>query len=126
MVDYDKLLSKYGKIFSKGLVAQFAPGIAKGAVIELLFIVKMDVKTVSDWVQTNASLWEQVAPKHQRALKSLAKQIGGVEWLTGDYVIEAIKKDHPALASLFIGWVKARNWLERQAKEIKKNLNEGN
>ena len=36
--------------------------------------------------------------------------------------IDAIKKDHSALASQFLGWRKAYNWLERQLAELRSNL----
>lgn len=32
------------------------------------------------------------------------------------------REEHPALASLFLGWKEGRNWLERQPAEIKREV----
>ena len=45
-----------------------------------------------------------------------------VDWLTVDWFIDAIREEHKALASLFLGWKKGRNWLARQIKAIKTEM----
>ena len=104
----------------KGILPEFAPSIAKGALVETLLAEKTDVKKLTRWVQENRSLWEEI--KYRESLKALATQVGDINWLTTEFVIDAIREDLPALASLFLGWKKSRSWLDRQVKIIRKEI----
>lgn len=117
-------IKKYAGMFSHGLVISMAPEIAKGALVELLKNKDVDFKKASVWVQNNTSLWEILGPEGQGMLRNVARRVGNIDWLTADWVIEAIKGDLPAVASLFLGWKKANNWLKRQVKIIKEKVNE--
>ena len=118
-------LNKYAGMFSKGFVIKMAPEIAKGMLVEMFRAKKVSVTSASDWVQNNTSLWKTLDPDEQAMLKNLAERVGNIDWLDADWVIEAIKKDFPAVASLFLGWKKANNWLKRQVEIIRKEV-EGN
>jgi hypothetical protein len=52
------------------------------------------------------------------------QRVGSIGWLDADWAIDAIKGDFPTIASLFLGWRKANNWLKRQC-EIIRNEFEG-
>jgi hypothetical protein len=106
----------------QGLIGQFAPGIAQGALLELLRKKKVTTKTVTQWVQENSSLWKQLDPEDQQHLRDLVSQVNDISWISPDWVIDALRKDMPGIASLFLGWMKARNWLDRQIKELKREL----
>lgn len=121
MVTWD-MLKKYGEIFGRGIISVTAPTMVKGALNEFLRDVKMD--TVIEWVQSNKSLWQQLDPQRQEHFRTLKSELGSIDWLDSDWVINAVKKEHPALSSLFRGWVKAKNWLERQTVIIKRELEE--
>jgi hypothetical protein len=116
------LLQKYGPGMLHGLVAQFAPGIARGALVELLKHQKVNTKIVTEWVQKDRSLWAQIGPDDRESLKKLVAKVNDVSWITSDWAINAVRKDLPAIASLFLGWKKARNWLDRQIEELKREL----
>lgn len=115
-------LKKYAGLFSKGLVIEMAPEIAKGMIVEIFKVKKVSVKSADDWVQNNTSLWKTLDPDEQALLKDLAQRVGNIDWLSADWVIDAIKSDFPAVASLFLGWKKANNWLKRQVEIIRKNV----
>ena len=115
-------LKKYGKYLGHGLIAEMAPEIVKGALVEMLRVRKTNVKKASDWVQSNASLWDSLAPAQQKGLIKLGENVHNLDWLTGEWVIQAIKDDFPALASLFLGWKKGANRLARQVEIIKKEI----
>jgi len=117
-------LKKYAGLFSKGFIIELAPEIAKGILIEIFKAKKVSVKSASDWVQNNTVLWKTLEPNEQGMLKNLAERAGNIDWLDADWVIEAIKKDFPAVASLFLGWKKANNWLARQVEIIRKEAEE--
>jgi hypothetical protein len=120
----DQLLS-YVKLFGVGLLSEQAPEIAKGVLIE--FLKDTSVQQVSEWVLHNQSLWDSLG-EHQGKLKEILAKIGGVDnWLTKDWVINSLRSDKKTLklASLFLGWTKASNWLERQLEEIKENIRRG-
>ena len=116
MLDYVK---GFGELTLRGLVATNAPIIAKGILVSLLQQYHVSVDKVVTQVQENKSLWELFPAEHYDKLQRAMSQVGNVDWLTVEWTIDAIKKDHPALASLFLSWRKGRNWLERQLKEIR-------
>ena len=115
-------LNKYAGMFSKGFVIKMAPEIAKGMLVEMFRAKKVSVTSASDWVQNNTSLWKTLDPDEQAMLKNLAERVGNIDWLDFSWTVNAIKTDFPAVASLFLGWVKARNWLTRQVEIIKKEV----
>ena len=117
-------VKKYAGFLSKGLIIQLAPEIAKGVLVEFLKGKKISVKSASTWVQNNTTLWDILEPEEQDGLKELAERVGNIDWLTADWVIDAIKKDLPAIASLFLGWKKANNWLKKQVEIIRKEVEE--
>lgn len=114
-------IRKYAGIFSHGFVISMAPEIAKGALVELLKAQELDITKATAWVQDNTSLWKILGPQ-QEMLKNLAGRAGNIDWLTADWVIEAIKGDLPEVASLFLGWKKANNWLKRQVEIVRKEV----
>ena len=115
-------IKKYAGIFSQGLIIKMAPEIAKGILVEMFRAKKVTVKSASDWVQANTSLWKTFEPAEQAMMKKLAGRVGNIDWLDAPWVIEAIKGDFPAVASLFLGWKKGNNWLKRQVEIIRKEV----
>ena len=121
MKQIPETLKKYGGILGKGAIINVTPAIAQGALIELL--KKENVGTVTEWVQSNRSLWDSLGIQNQERLHRLTK-MGNIDWLTAEWAIDSIRKDLPAITSLFLGWKKAHNWLERQVVIIKSELGE--
>ncbi|KKN59496.1 hypothetical protein LCGC14_0541100 [marine sediment metagenome] len=115
-------IKKYAGMFSHGLIIKIAPEIAKGILVEMFRAKKVTVKSASDWVQNNTSLWKSFEPGEQAMMKNLAEKVGNIDWLDAPWVIEAVKGDFPAVASLFLGWKKANNWLKRQVEIIRKEV----
>lgn len=126
-------LKSLGSLTAKGLISANAPNIIKGVMIELLYTEalykgrrrKINVKFLVELVEANQNLWELFPEGLLDKFKNVLAQIGDINWFTAEWIIEAIKGEHSSLASLFLSWRKAHNWLERQASEIKENLNEG-
>lgn len=110
------------KIFGKGLTIKMAPGIAKGALVGVLKQKEVDVKIATKWVEDNIRLWDVIEPRYQESLRRLVQRVGNAEWLTLDWAIDSMRYDLPSLASLFIGWKKANNWLGRQVEIIRKEI----
>ena len=122
----DKIKS-YGSMTLKGLLTTNAPSMVQGMLVEVLSRkVKykgrernIDVKLVCQLVDGNESLWSLFPLAwHSRTSQGLSN-LGNMDWFTADWAISAIKKDHPALASLFLSWRKAHQWLVKQIQEIK-------
>jgi len=120
MPGYLDTIKQYGGVFAKGLMLQMAPGIAGGIINELFHQWKVDRAKVTLDVQHNRSLWEDMKPEQRKQLNSLSKRIGNLDFITTDLVITSIKKDFPLVASLFLGWPEAQEWLERQIEDLKK------
>jgi len=118
-IEIPDAVKKLGRLTSKGLVAEFAPEIAKGALVEILKVRKVDVKLASAWVEENTCLWDTFEPREQESLLKLRQYVGKIDWLTVGWFIDAIKGDLPAVASLFLGWTRGANWLARQVAIIK-------
>lgn len=117
-------IRKLGPLLGKGLVAEFAPDILRGALIELFRSKKVSVAKATEWVEQNISLWESLNPEHHGQLKRLTQKLGNLDFLTTEWAIDSLRSDFPSLASLFLGWRKAHNWLERQLDEIKRRVKE--
>lgn len=115
-------LKQYAGLLSKGLIIEMAPEIAKGILVEMFKAKKTSVKSASAWVQSNTSLWKTLESDEQEMFKNLAERAGNIDWLDTGWIIDAVKGDFPAVASLFLGWRKAGNWLKRQVEIIKKEV----
>jgi len=105
----------------KGLLVEYTPGIVRGALVQLM--ASVTVKSVAEWVEKDYVLLEKVPDKYRKELYAL--KLGKLEWLTTDWVIQALKDDKPQIASLFLSWDKGREWLDRQCEIIKKELSSG-
>jgi len=122
-------LKDFSRLAIKGLLATSAPAIVKGFMIEALYSEVtykkrkriVDVKLVSELITGNVSLWSLFAPDFCNKARNMLAQTGNMEWFTATWTIDAIKEEHPALASLFLSWRKAHNWLSKQVDEIKGN-----
>lgn len=112
----------YSNIFGKGLVQQLVPGITEGLIINLFEEWKVDVAKVTSDVQNNRSLWGSLEEQHKQQLAYAAKRVGNLDFITSRFFINAIKKDFPAVASLFLNWDMAGQWLERQVQEMKAEI----
>lgn len=106
----------------RGLVGQFLPSICSGIMEE--YVGKIEIGTLVNYVKKNASLWQLLPPDTQTRARNIMKGIAGkqLDWFTADWAIEAVRDDHPAQASLFLGWPAAYIWLVEQATEIKQEI----
>lgn len=112
-------LKKLAPLLGRGIVSNFSPDIIKGMLIELFRSKKVSVAEATKWVEGNISLWGSLKPEHQSQLIRMVQKVGDISWVNADWAIKSLKDDFPTLASLFLGWRKAHNWLERQLDEIK-------
>ena len=112
-------LKEYGSILGKGLLSQMAPGVAGGVVNELFHQWNITVARVVEDVRTNRSLWDGMTPEHRRNLKYVKETLGNLDFLTADLIIESIKTDFPAVASMLASWTAANEWLKRQVNDLK-------
>jgi len=123
-------IKSVGSLAMKGLLSANAPAIVKGVLIEILHTEvlykgrrrKVSVKLLVDLVNENASLWALFPQETYVKAMNVLKQVSDLNWFTAEWMVEAIKEDHPALASLFLSWRKAHNWLGRQIEATKKDL----
>ena len=113
-------IGEYAKILGRGLMSQMAPSVLKGALVELLRPVTIDQAV--QWVNDDTSLWDTLGSERQEGFKMIAQKAGGLDWMTAEGVIGAIREDCPALASLFLGWRKGHNWLVRQVGAIQREV----
>lgn len=121
-IEMPESIKQLSGILRKGIVAEMAPQIAQGVLIELLKAKKVDVKKATQWVQDNTELWKDLEPHHKERLKQLAQKVGKVDWMNTNWAIDAMRNEMPAVASLFLGWKKANNWLGRQVEIIKERI----
>jgi len=112
-------LQGFGELILHGLVANNAPNMFKGMLNTWLTDFMIDSKVISDMVMQNKSLWSMLPENQYDRFQKILGQIGDIDWLTTEWLIDAVRKEHSAIASLFLGWKKGRNWLDRQLAEIK-------
>lgn len=110
------------KVLIKGLTAAAAPEILKGTLINFFKSKNLGVDEILVWVEEKRSLWDNIGPEHQEQMKRGALKIGNLDFLTVEWAIEGLRKEFPAVASLFLGWPKATNWLRRELENIKKQV----
>jgi len=113
-------VARYGNILLSGLIAELSPELFKGMLVELL--KKTTVAEASEWVTKDYVLLEKVPPQTLARLKGFSPRFGNTSWLTAEWVIEALREDVPAIASLFMGWKKGYNWLVRQVEIIQREI----
>lgn len=104
---------------NRGISATLAPVILKGTLINFFKSKNLDVKEITTWVEEKRSLWDNIGPEHQQQMKRLSPKLPNLNFLTVEWAIDGLKKDFPAVASLFLGWLKARNWLRKELDNIK-------
>lgn len=110
-------------VFGKGLLLQVAPNIAAGIINELFNRWKIDVAKVTEKINNNASLWSELAPEHKQELIDLSEKIS-LDFITPEFFINSIKRNFPGVASLFLNWPEAADWLTRQIAELKGGIKE--
>ncbi len=117
-------LAKYGRGLKRGAILTLAPELLKGALLEFFREKGVDTRVITQWVLDNYSLWDAFDPERQRQFRHLAAKVGSVKWITVDWVVESVRADYSAVASLFLpgGWKKARSWLIRQTEIIRQEL----
>ena len=105
--------------FGKGLLMQAIPGMASGLIVELFHQWKITRPLIVEYVQNNRSLWVDMDEQKRTELSVIAQKVGNLDFLTADFLIDSIRKDFSGVASLFLSWPEAREWLERQIVELK-------
>ena len=117
-------LRDFADITLKGLVATNAPKILKGMMIAFFTDYNINSIVATDLIMKNESLWAQVPEEQYYKIQRALDQIGDIDWITSEWIIDAIRADHPGLASLFLSWIKGKNWLDRQVLEIKEGVSQ--
>ncbi|MGQ9545928.1 MAG: hypothetical protein ACUVTR_02015 [Dehalococcoidia bacterium] len=122
MVDIVEKIKQYGSLFGTGLMKEAAPAIANGFINELFHRWHIDVAMITQYVQNNQSVWDKLAPDTRNQLGILVKKVGNLDFITPAFLITAIKKDFPAVASLFLNWPEAAEWLDKQINDLKAGI----
>jgi len=123
LVEYlDRVRQGLG-IFGRGAVISLSPQMFAGLLVGVLKHQQIGIKEVADYVKRDVSLWAELPEERQLQIKHLAGHIGGSpDWLTAEWLVNAIRKQLPGLASLFLGDPAAAKWLVKQVVIIKANL----
>lgn len=134
-------IKAFGSPMMMGLVAQAAPSVLKGIILEYLQDIK--IRDLQIFVDENKSLWGMLTLEYQIKIKNLTSRIKDVRWLTADWLISSsreriskIRDDRPdhqaeraklcALISYFLSSKRAYAWLENQALIIRQELSAKN
>ena len=104
------------------VMASQVPTIFKGMLNEFLRRDEITFEGIVTMVEKNESLLPHLTPEITHGMRRAAELVPDVEWLTVDWFIDAIRGEHKVLASLFLGWIKGRNWLARQIEAIKAEM----
>jgi hypothetical protein len=120
MPDFLDIIKQYAGIFGKGLLLQIAPGVAEGFINKLFHEWKVDTNKVWQDVLNNKSLLDEMKPEQLEQLKTLKQRVGSLDFITPDLVIKSIKDDFSGVASLFMNWPPAGEWLAKQIEGLKK------
>lgn len=111
-----------------GLVSTGIPFIFKGMINEWLTNQQIDVKTASNWVVGNKNLLdlflEYGGTDFENALDRAGAYVKDPSWLTSEWLIDAVRDDHPDISSLFLGWDEGRVWLDFQTEKLRDAFNQ--
>lgn len=124
MPDLLDKLKQYGGLVGKSLLIELAPGIAEGLINDLFHEWHVDVAKVTQDVQNNRCLWDEITPDKRKELNRLAAKIGNLDFISPSFIINSVKHDFPEVASLFRNWPEGQEWLARQIEELKKQASE--
>jgi hypothetical protein len=120
-MDFSKL-KEYASTFGKGLIQQMVPGIAEGAINSLFHQANVDVDKLTDYVEHNRSLWNELNPQQREELKALSLRLGDLNFITPELIVNAVKEDFWLVANLLVNWPEAVDWLKRQINELKEGV----
>jgi hypothetical protein len=123
-----KMIRRFNlKSATAGLLSTGIPIIFKGMVNQFLEDKQIGISQAVDWVTGKKDLLtlfkEYGGDNFENALERAGHFVHDTTWLTADYLIESCRDEHPDIASLFMGWVDARVWLEIQADRIRQEFN---
>lgn len=110
------------KVFGKGLIVEMVPGIASGIINEFFHQWNVNAAKIIQDVQSNRSLWVDLKPDQRDQLKATSQRLGNLDFITPEFLINSIKEDFPAVASLFLNWPEAGEWLARQINDLKAGI----
>jgi len=113
-------LKKFANMAFTGLAITSAPAIVKGMLVE--YLKNVTLEEIIYEVENDRILWVRIDPEMQQKTSNMLSRLGNLDWLNAGFVIESIKDDHPAMASLFLGWEEARIWLEKQTIILKQGI----
>ena len=106
----------------KSLVTGMAPKIAGGLVNKLFHEWKIDVAQVTTAVNTNESLLGRLNESQVEQLQDVAALMDNLDFITVEWIVDSIKKDFPAIASLILNWPEARDWVSGQVEALKAEI----
>ena len=113
-----------------GLVSTGIPFIFKGMINEWLTEREITVKVASQWVIDGKDLLilfkEFGGQDFENALQRAGAMVKDSSWLTSEWLIDACREEHPAIASLFLGWEEGRVWLDLQTENLRDAFNQVN
>lgn len=124
MPKYLEKLKQLAGPIGRGLVQEMAPGIAGGVIVEQFHQWNVDVARITEDVLRDRSLWAEMGPDERKQLAVFSRQSVNLDFMTPGLVIDSIKGDFPAVASLFLNWPEAGQWLTRQIDDLKRELAE--
>ena len=115
-------LRQLADMIGKGLIQQAVPGIAQGMINKFFHEWKIDAARITQDVESGRSLWADLKPEQRKQLKVASQRIGSLDFITPALVVDAIKEDFSGIASMFLNWPEAGEWLARQVDELKRNM----
>lgn len=111
-----------------GVISAGIPFIFKGMINEWLTEQQIDVKAACQWVIQNKNLLqlfkEYGGTDFENALDRAGAYVKDPSWLTSEWLIDAVRDEHPELASLFLGWDEGKVWLDIQTERFRDAFNQ--
>lgn len=113
-------IKRYAEMAGSGLIKEFLPSIAKGLILEMFAARRITVKEVFTLVQQDKDLWGFVGAADRTSVRTYAGKFGRMNWMTADWLIDALRDEQPAIASIFLSDDQAKAWLEKQVANLKR------
>lgn len=121
MVNLDQI-KNYAQALGKGMLLDMVPSIAKGLINDLFGEWNASVSKITADIHADRDFWSNLTDEQWEHFRKVRDMLGDMDFLTADLVVNAIAKDYPGIASLFLNSPMAYQWLEKQMASLKKRL----
>ena len=110
------------KILSTGAMIVGAKPVLEGMFEQ--FLTTITIAQAEEWVIQKKKLWDNLPPGWQVQLINYGHKMGDVKFVTAEWAVGCAQRSNKKLASLFMNWPEAMEWLKENADDLQQKFKE--